>query len=294
MFSKRVCGKSQVRVCVFALLFLVLSGISSCKAEPENRLGEDKGQHMPTKTRIPDEIQTLKTTSGVQFAMLGRRPSAPAPTVFCFGGAPTDTPVLHFLLERNYLCVLLDLPGHGANRKPGETEGLVAWRNRVEAKEDFITQFNQKISEVLDYLIAQGYTDPSRVAVVGVSRGAFVGYHYAASDPRVKCVAGLAPVTELTVLQEFAGMDNDPMTQSLAVINQAKRFEGQNVLVIIGDQDERVGTHQAIAFARQVSKVAKKANVDLHVLHGPLGHTEPKGTWELTDAWVTKHFGGQK
>ena len=284
------------KVFMFALLFLVLSGISSCKQEPENHSRGNKEQQMPTNGKTPDKIQTLEATGGVKFALLGRKPPAPTPTVFCFGAADDmlTTPELRFLSERGYLCVSLDLPGHGGNRKHGEAKGLVAWRHRIEAKEDFVTEFHQKIAKVLDYLIAHGYTDPNRVAIIGSSRGAFIGYHYAASDPRVKCVAGLAPVTELEVPREFAGMDKDPMCRSLAVINRAKQFGPQKLLVIIGDQDERVGTDRAIAFARQVSKVALKANVELHVLHEPLGHTIPKGTWELTEAWITKNFDHEK
>ena len=236
-------------------------------------------------------VRRLTTTTGVEFGLLGRKPAASVPTVFWFGGAIdlSAVEIVPFLVERGYLCVSLDTPGHGKNRESGEPpDGMDAWRHRIEAKKNFIPQFNQKISKVLDYLIAEGFTDPDRVAVVGGSRGAFIAFHYAASDPRVKSVGGQIPLTELGHITEFKGMENDPLTKSLGVINLAEKFAGRNLLVIVGDNDARVGTDHAIAFARRVSRVAQDANVELHVLKG--GHFAMEGLTELSEMWLAKHL----
>lgn len=241
---------------------------------------------------IDGQIQMLKTPTGVEFGLLGEKPAAPVPTVFFFGGPISlqRVEILPFLLEHGYLCASLDAPSHGADLEPGEPrDGLDGWRYRIENKRNFVRKFNDKVSKVLDYLIAEGYTDPERVAVVGGSRGAFLAFHYAASDPRVKSVAGQIPVTELRALSEFKGMENDPLTKSLSVINLAEKFAGCNVLVIIGDNDGRVGTDHAIAFARRVSRVAKDANVELHVVPG--GHHGMECLGTLTDVWLSKHLG---
>jgi dienelactone hydrolase len=239
-------------------------------------------------------VQMLKTATGVEFGMLGSKPATPTPTVFWLGGPIqfSGVEIVPFLVERGYLCVALDTPGHGRDREPGDPEkGMLAWRRRIEAKRDFLSEFNQRMSNVIDYLIAEGWTDPDRVAILGGSRGAFIGFHYAAGDPRVKCIAGLIPLLELGHLQEFEGMENDPATRALDAINIAERLAGRKVLVIIGDQDYRAGVDYAVAFARQVSKVAEDAVVELHVLPEPRGHFDPEGTQELTEAWLIKHLG---
>lgn len=238
---------------------------------------------------IDKQVQMLNTPTGVEFALLGNKPDSPTATVFWFGGAIrlSGAEIVPFLIKHGYLCVSLDAPCHGQNLEPAEPcSGIEGWRYRIEHKRNFVHEFNEKASKVLDYLIAEGYTDPGRLAVLGGSRGAFLAFHYAASEPRVKCVGGHIPVIDLRALKEFKGMENDPLIKSLSVINLAEKFAGHKVLVIIGDRDDRVGTDHAIAFARRVSKVAKNANVELHVLPG--GHYHMAGLGELTELWLKK------
>ena len=283
---ERLWAKVKTRRAELAKLQTQTEGVS-CEQKRDSRKTER-------------QIHTLRTTTGIEFSIVGRKPATPMPTVFIPGGSANqqlnvqviDPGHFGFVVEYGYLYVSLDVPSHGEDLEPGEPlGGIEGWRYRVENKRNFVQEFNQKISKVLDFLIAEGYTDPDRVAVIAGSRGGFLAFHYAASDPRVKCVVGWMPVTDLGHLMEFKGMENDPLTKSLAVINQAEKFVGRNVLVIIGDQDNRVGTDHAIAFARRVSKVAKGANVTLHVLDEPRGHFETEGTYALTEAWLLKHLG---
>ena len=198
---------------------------------------------------------------------------------------------VQFLIDHGYLCVTLNAPACGPDIEPGEAKEVMdRWRHRIEARNNFILKFNKKVSKVLDYLIAEGYTDPGRVVALGGSMGAFIAFHYAASEPRVKCVVGQIPLTDLRVLSEFKGMENDPLTKSLDVRNLAEKFAGHNVLVIVGKEDRRISTDHAVAFAQRVSRVAKGADVEWHVLDG--GHSLfIKGLGKLTEAWLTKHLG---
>jgi len=252
------------------------------------------------------QVRILKTTTGVEFGLLGEKPAAPGVTLFSFGAdlgsgihALSRQKILPFLVEQGYVIVSLDAPETGRNCGPAKGKEVVgrpkgdevldAWRYRIDAKENFIPEFNQKISKVLDYLIAEGYTDLDRVAALGGSMGAFIAFHYAVSDPRVRCVAGQIPLTDLRVLTEFKGMENDPLTKSLDARNLAEKFAGHNLLVIVGKEDRRISTDHAIAFAQRVSNVAEGANVELHVLDG--GHSLfIKGLGKLTEEWLTRHF----
>jgi dienelactone hydrolase len=238
----------------------------------------------------------LKTPDGVEFAVLGDKPKAPAPTLFVFaaGVEPTintaDYNRVGFLLaDRGYLSVTLDAPCHGKDAKQGEPEALAGWRHRIEDGDDLVRSFNVRCTKVLDYLIAQGYTDPARVAVAGTSRGGFLALHWAAAEPRVRCAAAFSAVTELLALAEFAGTKAADQAKSLDLQNVASKLAGRPVWVRIGNQDDRVGTDQAIAFTRKLVATSveqkKPAAVELHVTTTP-GHSTPPDAHDEAAAWI--------
>ena len=106
---------------------------------------------------------------------------------------------------------------------------------------------------VLDHLIEVGLTDPGRVAAIGTSRGGFSALHFAAADPRVKCVAAFAPAIDLGALREFRGAEQAPMTRRLDLQSLAGDLAGRALWLVIGDRDERIGTDHVIHFARRVT-----------------------------------------
>ena len=87
---------------------------------------------------------------------------------------------------------------------------------------DFVAEFNNRLSKVLDHLIKQGISDPEKIAACGTSRGGFLALHAAIHDPRVKCVAGFAPVTDLSVLREFKSTSECQLVKKFNLINRAK------------------------------------------------------------------------
>jgi dienelactone hydrolase len=224
----------------------------------------------------PVRTKFLETPSGIRFGWLGEKTPRPAPTLFLFAKDMQSTlerdvfaKVAWLLTKQGFITVALDLPCHGADEKPGEPPRLAGWCARVEGGDSLVPAFVSKASQVLDFLIQSGHTDPKRVAACGISRGGFMAIHFTAAEPRVKCVAALAPVTDLRALSEFAGMKNETASRSLSLMNVADKIAGRGVWVYIGNDDERVGTDNAIAFTRLVTRlaVAKKqpANVKLTV-----------------------------
>ena len=123
----------------------------------------------------------------------------------------------------------------------------------------------QRLAQVVNHLIATGVADGQRIAACGTSRGGFLALHYAASDPRVKCVAAFAPMTEPAVVNEFVANAQHPLVKRSSVENVAGQLAGRPIWIVIGDQDERVGTDQAIRFARKLAAVAKTKNVQNHI-----------------------------
>lgn len=239
----------------------------------------------------------LHTPSGVRFGLLGDKAAEAAPTLFILATSIEGTfdperrgyhELGRSLMEHGFICVTADVPCHGEDVRPGEpvenNGALKCWRIRMEAGEAVVRIFTDNLSDILDYLVDQGYSDPSRVAVCGTSRGGFMAMHFAAADGRVRCVAGFAPVTDLLALREFAGAASDESITSLALINHADRLAGKAVWITIGNNDTRVDTDRAIAFARRVAQEAvareKPPLVELHVTatsgHGvpPTAHAE--------------------
>src|SRR5690606_27398840 len=129
--------------------------------------------------------EVLTTPDGVRFGVWPERPQRPAPTLFVFASAIGDSLGSSYfrqagqqLAERGWLCVSLDVPCHGEDVRPGES-GLSGWRVRCLAGTDFVEAMNERARKVLDYLIAERWADPDRIAALGTSRGGFIAVHFA-------------------------------------------------------------------------------------------------------------------
>ncbi len=251
-------------------------------------------------------MDILQTPSGIRFGLLGKKSSSPAPTLFTFASdiesalGGLDYIKTGIIVGRHgYLCVSLDLPYHGAAALQGHPDGLAGWAADIGKGHAVFPEFVSKVSRVLDYLIRERYTDPQKVAVAGISRGAFVAMHVAAADPRFKCAIGFSPVTDLTELGEFAELKDNQLARSLSLANIAEKLVGRPLWVSIGNNDARVGTDKAIEFTRKVvaaSVAGKKStgsefiDVELHVMPWP-GHGRPVSAHDGAAAWLLARMG---
>ena len=227
-------------------------------------------------------ITNLKTPDGVAFAVMGEKPAAPAPTLFVFA-SDTKTSLTskdfnnvgQLLVPHGYICVSLDVPGHGEDTRAGEPGGISSWLTRLGKGENFVEVFTKRVSQVLDYLVAEKYTDPTRVAALGTSRGGFIALHCAIAEPRFKCVIAVAPVTRLSNLREFAGTEKNEAVQALTPIKFADKLAGRGVWMVMGNSDDRVGTEDCILLAGEIVKKSagkvKPIPVELHIV-GTEGH----------------------
>ena len=191
------------------------------------------------------------------------------------------------------MSVVIEPPCHGEDRKPDEPEGLAGWRHRLDQGEDLVKSFNAKARAVLDHLIDQGLADPARLAICGTSRGGFLAFHFAASEPRIKAVAGISPVTDLLALSEFKGTAADSLAEKLAVTHIVSQLIGRPMWLSIGNHDERVDTDRAIAFTRAIvqasapqSKEAKPLIPVELVVAPAAGHSKIDHAHELLAVWL--------
>ncbi len=253
------------------------------------------------------KITLLRLPSGLRFGLIGERQARPAPTLFVLQGSldvarqePIYTEVARIMAGHGFISVVLDAPAHGEDQRPGEPAELAAWRARLECGEDFIGEFTARAREVLDYLVKERYTDPSRVAACGTSRGGFLAFHLAAVEPRIRFIGGIAALTELTALREFQATRHRSQAEALSLPALAPRLAGRPAWVSIGNNDTRVDTDRIIAFTRALVKATAEGQkpdapvpVEL-IVNSSGGHRSTLHDHELLAAWLLAQFAGAK
>lgn len=269
--------------------FLLLAGLASADAHADGE--KDLG------------IRMMKTPQGTPFGISGDKPAKPAPTLFIFANAleTMNDPAYEIysrtgreLAKDGWIFVVLNPPCHGEDQRPDEPGGLSGWAHRLKNGEDLTGDFVKACSDVVEHVIAEGYTDPGQLAASGTSRGGFCALHFAAAEPRVKAVSGVAPVTDLLALTEFDGMDDHEPTKARHAYHLAEQLAGRKVLLTIGNDDHRVSTDECVATARNYVKVTRAKMPELkiipvEILVGPSdGHHAVENAYEIEIAWFRK------
>jgi esterase FrsA len=245
-------------------------------------------------------IQQLKTPSGIKFAMLGTKPDKPAPLLFVFANdRQTSLTSKDFnqigmtLGDQGVLSVSLDAPCHGEDKTDQQGNGIVGWRVCTEKGMPWLADYLKKCSEVLDYLVKEGYADPQKIVACGTSRGGFLATHYMAAEPRIRAAATFAPVTNLLAVREFADTSSPDPFKAMALEKLADKLIGRDYWVCIGNNDQRVSTDDCIAFTRAVVKAsataAKPARIEIHVMPS-IGHAIHKTAHAEAAAWMAERL----
>jgi dienelactone hydrolase len=248
-------------------------------------------------------LEVHKTPSGIRYGILGKKPAQPAPTLFVFAGGIEDSlqradfnKIGQSLLGKGFVCVSVDIPCHGKDGQPNEPLGLQGWRSRLEKGPPLVGAFTARASTVLDHLIKEGYTDEKRVSAAGTSRGGFMALHLAAAEPRVGAVIAFAPVTDLRVVTEFAGLDKNQAIRDVNLVQHVDKLAGRHVWICIGNNDQRVGTDEVIDFTRRLVRATKGKSpvpVEIHVMP-TLGHAIHATAHEEAARWLEEKTRGKR
>ena len=77
-------------------------------------------------------------------------------------------------------------------------------------------------------------------------------------------------------------------------IKRANDLAGRKVWILIGDQDKRVNTDNAVQLAREISRESREnkllSKVTLHVLPEPRGHMIPAGADRMAADWILQEI----
>lgn len=187
---------------------------------------------------------------------------------------PYDIPARLFAAA-GHAVVSFDLPNHGEQIN-AFGQGIVGLCAAFGAGEDPFAQFVAQGQAVIDACLEQG-VGTGGVYVCGVSRAGYCALRLAAADPRIRGVAGLAPVTDWRVLSEFAAVREQPAVAALALEHWAEDLAGRPVFLTIGNHDVRVGTDCCVRFALRLLELEDQTTtgasaLQLHVVKAA-GHS---------------------
>lgn len=256
------------------------------------------------ETKNASVLHEMTTSAGIPFLLRGEKGKSPRPTILCLAMTGSETLTTSpyrssgiELAKNGWLVVSLDIPGHGTQHRAGEPAGIAAWRTRIEKSDPYVDELATRVSAMLDFLIKNGYTDPSRIAVEGTSRGGFLAAHMAAREPRFKAVIMYAPVCDLADVTEFHRIEKNPRLQALALAHLAPKLADRRIWVIIGNDDNRVNTDRAIQFTREVVHAAKQKKlapaVTLSVTATP-GHSSTEEMHHQAVLWLLQQLPGSR
>ncbi len=281
--------RAAIKYICYSFLFLQLSIFS----------GDLCAQDVTTSKYV---TRYFNTADGVEFGLWGGNgETEPAPTLFILSGTIDEALGDDYFkqcgtalaTQNGWLCVSLDLPGHGKLKTSANETGLASWASAVRRKEDFVAASNARMQDVLAYLIQNNYTDTSRIFVAGTSRGGYLALQFAAFEKRVKAVAAFAPVTDLLALKEFNGITSGDLPGFILLDKHLQALARKSVWIAIGDRDTRVNTGEVIRFAGSLSKTILQYNapgsIELNILPEPRGHTTPAGAVGRAIAWFRTH-----
>lgn len=199
----------------------------------------------------------------------------PLPTLFYFALSDDESlnldpfnQLVEFLKNEPIRIFSLTIPGHGPDLDP--TKAISRWKELYDQGLDPLSPFFAKAAQTIEQLAAQNIL--SKVAVAGLSRGAFCALHIAARTPLIRTVLGFAPLTDLNYLQEFAGFT--PRYLSLEPL--IPKLCDRTIRFYIGNRDTRTGSENCFHLVRDLANEAYEQRIrssPIEMIVGPsIGH----------------------
>lgn len=210
---------------------------------------------------MPEDLEVRKILSKTSLEIYSTSPSHHSealPTFFYFALSgeeslaldPFNQPV-NFLGDAPIRRVSFTLPYHGGELS--NTEAVNQWGVQLLKGHDWLTPFLADAQKNIIDLIDDGYVDPEKMAVGGLSRGGFIATHLAALEPRIKTILGFAPLTQIGWMQDWRHQADVNLAKSYDLIHVVNKLPGRNLRYYIGNRDLRVGTSACYEFIDQLA-----------------------------------------
>lgn len=206
-------------------------------------------------------IQTFETSQGTSVSFVG--PSleeGPMPTLFYFALSAEDSlqkepfnqPV-QFLKGSSFRIFSMTLPGHENHQTP--ENAMTVWAEKMAKGKTVIPTFIEEVKEAIDHLTP--YFQDGKLAIAGLSRGAFIACHVAAVCPQITHILGFAPLTKLSSAKAF----RDNRDESLNLEHLIPKLLSRSIRFYIGNADTQVETKHAFSFIHKLAKAAQESNI---------------------------------
>ncbi len=171
----------------------------------------------------------------------------------------------------------MTLPAHENGLCP--ENAIKVWEERMKSGDPVIPPFIEEVKEAIGHL--KPHIKQGRLAVAGLSRGAYIACHVAAVCPEVSHILGFAPLTRFRA------------AKNLDLENLIPTLYNRNIRFYIGNRDTRVGTENAFSFIYKLADEAHKNRLrtaPIEMIIGPSigrhGHgTSPEVFQNGTD-WI--------
>lgn len=187
------------------------------------------------------------------------------------------------------------LPAHENNLPP--ENALNVWASKMAEGIPILPNFLNILKEGLSSLFDEGVIQLGKCAVCGLSRGAFIAFHLAASTLEIDTVLAFAPLTRLSDAKEFKDSLDLPEVHALDLEHEVKNLFNRRVRIYIGNDDRRVSTSHSFSFAHLLAKAAREHHIyssPIEIIIGPsighLGHGTSKKTFEKGANWIKKVY----
>lgn len=176
----------------------------------------------------PIQIQTATLPLSIR----GKPLEEKAPTLFYFSLSAEDSLLTEpfcsparLLAERNWRIISATMPGHEGNARPLNIRQI--WQERSSDLKQFLNDLTCAVKEILPSV-------EGTLATAGLSRGALIAAHLAASLETIDAFIGYAPLTFLPGMPE------------LDLIHLAPSLKRKRVFMTVGHHDTMIETSRVI------------------------------------------------
>ena len=194
-------------------------------------------------------------------------------------------------LPSNMRLFSMTLPDHGKGHSP--TQAFSVWAQKIQQGEDILSPFFLKVQKTIEGLIQEGVILKKQCGVIGLSRGAFIACHVAALCKDVKTILGFAPLTRLSLTEEFTSLK--PLVQHFDLHHLTPLLYHCTLRFYIGNLDERVGTSACFSFVHNLALKAqshklKSPPIELIISPsiGYKGHGTSPSIFEEGSHWIIR------
>ena len=218
----------------------------------------------------------------------------PLPAVFYFSLSAEESlcldpynQIVNHLVSHRIRVFSLTLPKHdGIYPHYGAIE---FWAQSIAGGHHILDDFAQTCSQMINFLLSEGYLVENKISTAGLSRGVFVAAHLAAVDQRVSKLLGFSPLTNL---EEYLspGKDVVPSLDLKAIVD---KLGNKTVRFYIGNRDTRVGTSRCFSFIESLVEASyaqkyRSPPIELVVFPsiGHRGHGTPPHIFRAGAEWL--------